>query len=74
MVLALCCLYYIYSFGGDAEGYPHPELEWHEFVAAVQRENEKIPKVWDPRSQRDEHWVRTSKLGSAYSVSKCIIS
>ena len=72
--ISLCFLFSFTSFGGSSESFPHPELEWDAFVDTVKRENEKIPKVWNPRTKVDEHWVRSSQLGSAYGMSKCVIS
>eukprot|EP00600_Ochromonadales_sp_CCMP1393_P006675 CAMPEP_0174962126 /NCGR_PEP_ID=MMETSP0004_2-20121128/4617_1 /TAXON_ID=420556 /ORGANISM="Ochromonas sp., Strain CCMP1393" /LENGTH=366 /DNA_ID=CAMNT_0016210637 /DNA_START=58 /DNA_END=1158 /DNA_ORIENTATION=+ len=65
----VCCVLY----GGKLDDYPHPELDFKDFVAAVELRNRDVGKVWDPITQKDKYWIEKKDLIAAYGKG-CIIS
>ena len=61
-------------YGGTPDNYPHPEIQWPEFIDRVNAENTKLPRIWNPRNGSVEHWISVSKLKSSYKPSSCSIS
>jgi len=57
-VRSFCC----HLFGGAVDNYPHPELDFSGFVAAVEGEMKRAPRVWDPITKKEKEWVNRSKL------------
>ncbi len=51
-----------HSYGGTEDNYPHPEADFPGFLSAVDRENKKLPAVWDPISKRPAAWIDPHKL------------
>ena len=52
----------LHSYGGAEESYPHPELDFNGFIAAIKRENKRCNKVWDPVSKKMQSWIRPSRI------------
>mmetsp|Transcript_13377 Transcript_13377/g.26743 ORF Transcript_13377/g.26743 Transcript_13377/m.26743 type:complete len:373 (-) Transcript_13377:92-1210(-) len=50
-------------FGGAVDNYPHPELDFKAFLTAVDGENKRTFKVWDPMTKRPKDWIDKKKLG-----------
>lgn len=46
------------------ESYPHPELDFGGFLAAVEKQNRVTSKVWDPVTKRPRSWIKKSVLRS----------
>jgi hypothetical protein len=63
-----------FLYGGSVDSFPHPEISWSDFVSRVEAENDKLPKIWNPRTGQAENWISISKLKSAYGKSSCSIS
>jgi len=61
-------------FGGKLDDYPHPEMDFKEFVNTIDAHNQKVGKVWDPRDGKDREWVVKKALAAAYGKGGCVIS
>ncbi len=46
-----------HSYGGKEDSYPHPELDFRGFLAAIERENKRCSPVWDPVTKRLRPWI-----------------
>lgn len=51
------------------DSFPHPEVDWKGFVAAVEQENKKAGKVWSPITKQARDWVDTAALSRCYKKS-----
>lgn len=60
------------SFGGKVDNYPHPELDFKGFMAAVERESRRVGKVWDPVKERMRDWISQDKLHKMHK-DNCVI-
>ena len=54
--------------------YPHPEVDFLEFVRVVETKNSITPQTWDPLDKKNKHWVDPKKLASIYGKKGCAIS
>ena len=59
--------------GGKKDDYPHPEVNYDEFDAAVQAALNNEIETWCPVKKRMMKWIRTDKLKSHIKGDKCII-
>jgi len=67
----ICCI----IFGGSLDSYPHPELDFKEFLAVIDKKNRLASKVWDPVSKKPQEWVVRSRLARlGPGASGCVVS
>lgn len=56
-----------YLFTGGVVGdIPHPDANWKLFKDTVRRLNEKSPKIFDPLSGTEKHWIDMKLLTRQY--------
>ena len=74
--LAMNHMYTIANFMTPAsEGQlPNPEVDFVEFIRAVQMSQASEKKVLNPQTMKLEHWLRVDKLKSMYGPGGCIIA
>lgn len=53
---------------------PNPEIDFGEFIRAVQQGQASEKKVLNPQTMKLEHWLRVSHLKSMYGPGGCTIS
>jgi hypothetical protein len=51
------------SFGGSSESFPHPDLDWTGFKAAINDANTRTPKVWCPIYRKLRSWISVFQVG-----------
>jgi hypothetical protein len=56
------CLVRVCSLGGEAKDYPHPDVDWTAFVAAVRAANNREQQVWNPITKRGGPWITAERL------------
>jgi hypothetical protein len=61
------------SYGGSDDSYPHPELDFSGFITALDRENRRAGKVWDPVSGRASDWVSVRHVRALNPNGKCAL-
>ena len=58
-----------------AEGkLPNPEVDFAQFISAVQLGQASEKKVLNPQTMKYEHWLRVDKLKSMYGPGGCTIA
>ena len=60
-------------FGGSADSYPHPELDFPAFLDALDKGNKTAGKVWDPVTQRPRDWIDREKLKKMAGKGGCTV-
>jgi hypothetical protein len=50
-------------FGGSSESFPHPDLDWTGFKAAINDANTRTPKVWCPIYRKLRSWISVFQVG-----------
>lgn len=61
-------------FGGNVENYPHPELDWSGFIAAVEKENNRTSELYNPMTRIMTRWVNVGRIRRRYGPRRCCIS
>ena len=69
----MCVVDAWYSFGGNVDDYPHPEVDYQGFMGKVIDMNKREPKVWDPVGKRMHHWIDVSKVRSNTHKGGCVV-
>lgn len=65
----ICC-----RFGGKLDDYPHPELEFDQFLHCVEQKSAAAGQTWDPIDKKNKPWIDARKLKTAYGKHGCILS
>ena len=61
-------------FGGHVDDYPHPGLELERFIEVLTSLNKKEPKVWNPLTKKNAHWIDPRKIEAMSApANKCVI-
>jgi hypothetical protein len=56
------------------DSYPHPELDFSGFLRALEKQNARTSKVWDPVTRRMQPWIKQSRLYALAPGACCTIS
>jgi hypothetical protein len=63
------------SYGGKADDYPHPEVEFRSFLQVIDAKNVATAVTWDPVCGRYMPWIKTKQLAAAYGKKgRCVIA
>jgi hypothetical protein len=48
------------------DNYPHPQLDFKAFLAAMDKENKRVGKVYDPVKGKMRDWISRDKLSKMH--------
>lgn len=53
------------------ENFPHPEVDWSGFTAAIRARNNAVAKPWNAIEGDFKDWIMINKLNAAYNRGGC---
>jgi hypothetical protein len=56
----------LFRLGGRREDYPHPEIDWDEFISVMKTRNAEVGTTWSPKYQTMKPWILPTKLKKCY--------